>query len=432
MRSFSEILEQTTHEWPNVPDETYWALVSLPFLTLVACCVWLRVVWPCPTRDNNLKDFTPATLLGDAGGGGSVTERSALQDASNGGYYSVENGRGNSPGNGAGKGLPSGNSYTSTGSTGTNKSVIEAGEVAGDYSLDWKGTFDMTLVQVTVAWLAVNIGLTLWIQPTLFQNAEFWVLQVPKLACMIAVSILAGSLCRYFCPADDTGYIMTSKNSWFKVNYTRKVQHFAAYLVPLLFRPSPDCHCTGTLELSWGVWVTLIGFLVMIKPIREAVPLFMLQFNGLDRPEDRPHTLEWIIKYNIWPGEIMIVFFAHLFRQSYQRDLVYILVFVTGVGDGLAEPVGIWLGKHKYMVRSCDADKYYERSFEGSCCVFIVTVATIIMVFTSFATFWQFLVALLTLPMALTLAEAFSPHTMDTPFIMGVGGAMLYAIIKLL
>ncbi|CAM9803260.1 unnamed protein product [Ectocarpus fasciculatus] len=351
------------------------------------------------------------------------------------------NGAGNGVGNGAGKGLPNGNSYTSTASTGTDslsgsksgsQRVIEAGEVAGDYSLDWKGTFDMTLLLVTVAWLAVNIGLTLCIQPTLFRNAEFWALQVPKLACMIVVSIFAGSLCRYFCPADDTGYIMTSKNSWFKVNYTRKVQHFAAYLVPLLFAPSPDCHCAGTLELSWGVWVTLIGFLVMIKPIREAVPLFMLQFNGLDRPEDRPHTLEWIIKYNIWPGEIMIVFFAHLFRQSYQRDLVYILVFVTGVGDGLAEPVGIWLGKHKYMVRSCDANTYYERSFEGSCCVFVVTVATIIMVFTSFATFWQFLVALLTLPMALTLAEAFSPHTMDTPFIMGVGGAMLYAIITLL
>ncbi len=55
--------------------------------------------------------------------------------------------------------------------------------------------------------------------------------------------------------------------------------------------------------------------------------------------QDRPHTLEWIIKYNIWPGELMIVFFAHLFRLSNQRDLVYILVFVTGVGDGLAEPV---------------------------------------------------------------------------------------------
>lgn len=84
MRSFPEILEQTIHEWPDVPDETYWALVSLPFLTLAACCVWLRVLWPCPTPDDNLKGFTPATLFGNAEGSGSVTERSALQDASNG------------------------------------------------------------------------------------------------------------------------------------------------------------------------------------------------------------------------------------------------------------------------------------------------------------------------------------------------------------
>lgn len=55
--------------------------------------------------------------------------------------------------------------------------------------------------------------------------------------------------------------------------------------------------------------------------------------------QDRPNTLEWIIKYNIWPGELMIVFFAHLFTPSGQRALVYIIVFVTGVGDGLAEPV---------------------------------------------------------------------------------------------
>lgn len=62
------------------------------------------------------------------------------------GYYSVENGHGN----GAGKGLPNGNSYTSTSVTSTgadslsgsksgSQRVIEAGEVAGDYSLDWKG-----------------------------------------------------------------------------------------------------------------------------------------------------------------------------------------------------------------------------------------------------------------------------------------------------
>ena len=34
-----------------------------------------------------------------------------------------------------------------------------------------------------------------------------------------------------------------------QVNYTRKVQHFAAYLVPLLFSPSKECNCRGTLEV---------------------------------------------------------------------------------------------------------------------------------------------------------------------------------------
>lgn len=42
-------------------------------------------------------------------------------------------------------------------------------------------------------------------------------MQIPKLACMVVVSVLAGLLCRHFCPVDELGYIMTSKNSWFKV-----------------------------------------------------------------------------------------------------------------------------------------------------------------------------------------------------------------------
>lgn len=37
----------------------------------------------------------------------------------------------------------------------------------------------------------------------------------------------------------------------------------------------------------------------------------------------------------------MILFFAHIFASTQQRDLVYIIVFVTGVGDGLAEPVSV-------------------------------------------------------------------------------------------
>ena len=34
-----------------------------------------------------------------------------------------------------------------------------------------------------------------------------------------------------------------------QVNYTRKIQHFAANLVPLLFSASQNCNCHGTLEV---------------------------------------------------------------------------------------------------------------------------------------------------------------------------------------
>jgi len=92
----------------------------------------------------------------------------------------------------------------------------------------------------------------------------------------------------------------------------------------------------------------MLGFLVLIKPIRERSTFFMLQFNSLDRPEDRPNTLSWIVGGNILPGCVMIIFFKWLLAMSGQQDMVFIFVFITGIGDGLAEPVGIYLGKHKY------------------------------------------------------------------------------------
>ena len=111
---------------------------------------------------------------------------------------------------------------------------------------------------------------------------------------------------------------------------------------------------------------------------------------------------------------------------------MYIIVWVTGVGDGLAEPVGIWLGTHKYRARSCMEKTYYQRSYEGSACVFLVTVACVVGLYASFHNFWQFFAALMTMPTAMALAEALAPHTMDPPFLMGLGGALLYAICTLL
>lgn len=65
----------------------------------------------------------------------------------------------------------------------------------------------------------------------------------------------------------------------------------------------------GPLTLTWANWFTLLGFLILIKPLRERSTFFMLQFNSLDRPEDRPNTLSWIVGGNILPGCAMIIFF---------------------------------------------------------------------------------------------------------------------------
>jgi hypothetical protein len=183
------------------------------------------------------------------------------------------------------------------------------GDSAGDYTAEWTSTFDLWFV---IFMSVMFVGLCVWTEmthPELWHNWQFWLEQLPKLCLMMAVSLCGGLLCRYFCRLDAKGYIVTSKSDTFKVNYTRKLQHFAAYLIPLLMHTRAAKDIEGPLTLTWGNWVTLLGFMILIKPIRERSTFVMLQFNSLDRPEDRPNTLSWIVGGNIIPGCIMIIFF---------------------------------------------------------------------------------------------------------------------------
>ena len=67
---------------------------------------------------------------------------------------------------------------------------------------------------------------------------------------MVGISVLMGVLCRRFCKVDGKGYIITNKESVFKVNYTRKVQHLAAYLIPLILTTPPGIVVVHTKEQS--------------------------------------------------------------------------------------------------------------------------------------------------------------------------------------
>ncbi|KAG7377937.1 hypothetical protein PHYPSEUDO_010756, partial [Phytophthora pseudosyringae] len=183
-------------------------------------------------------------------------------------------------------------------------------------------------------------------------------------------------------------------------------------MVPLVIKADYP----GPLALAWGDFFTMLGFLVLIKPVREHSKFFMLQFNSLDRPEDRPNTLKWIIVGNIAPGMFILMFFKWLFAA--QGALTFILVFITGIGDGLAEPVGITWGRHKYKTRSCFSKNKYTRSWEGSACVFLSGLVFPALQYAAFDNFWQVLLAMLILAPTMAYAEATAPHTMDTPVLM--------------
>lgn len=81
----SEILRETMEDWPNVPDETYWVLMSLPLLTLLSCCLWLRVLWPCPeSRPRPLVGKSPGWVVNDEEASGTTVLRLYGDNVSNG------------------------------------------------------------------------------------------------------------------------------------------------------------------------------------------------------------------------------------------------------------------------------------------------------------------------------------------------------------
>ncbi|MBR2526625.1 hypothetical protein IKE67_09195 [bacterium] len=304
--------------------------------------------------------------------------------------------------------------------------ILMPGDSAGNYNEKWTKTFDLKFLIIWLVLFAFLLSWTIIFDPNLFNARHFFFKTAIKLFVMMLLALLGGMLCRHYCNTDDKGYITTSKNNWFKVNYTRKIQHFAAYLVPLL---SPPTQPFGILPHLWESLFVLFMFLVLIKPIREFSTFFMLQFNSLDRIEDRPNTLKWIVLGNMLPGLFIITVFKQIFETHLHLPLLAsVVVFTVAIGDGLAEPVGTYLGKKKYVVPSWNLKHRYVRSYAGSACVYIAALVFLFLFKGQFANPQEFWSAIILFPPIMTLSEAFAPHSMDTPIMMLVGFSLLFGI----
>ena len=213
-----------------------------------------------------------------------------------------------------------------------------------------------------------------------------------------------------------------------KVNYTRKINHFALFFVPIFLEkiipsePKID-------SIIIGSFLAVGGLLIYIKPFRNNSMIIERMFLSFDRPEDRPNTLLWLSTQITVGYLILIPNIIYFFTFGY-GELILIPILVNGIGDGFAEPVGIRFGRIKYKTYALFSKITYERTVEGSACVFFTSIIVIIFFHSGF-TSSEFICVLIIFPIVMTLAEAFAPHTWDTPFLFLFGFLTIY-IVKII
>nr|WP_314464367.1 hypothetical protein [uncultured Clostridium sp.] len=221
------------------------------------------------------------------------------------------------------------------------------------------------------------------------------------------------------------GLLVEKKN--LLVNYSRKIVHFISLLAPLILAGIIKSKSNYSIASFFAaIIVNSLILIIFLEPIRKNSKVLSTIFAAIDRPEDRPHTLIWLFTQLIAGYLVMAPFFI-IFQNNNMMELAAIPVIILGIGDGFAEPIGIKYGKHKYKVTALFTKKKYYRSVEGSACVLVTAVISVLL-FSSYFTMPQLLLALAAVPVTTTIAEAISPHTWDTPFILLTGFAVLYLI----
>ncbi|MBA4019795.1 MAG: hypothetical protein C0483_21730 [Pirellula sp.] len=207
-----------------------------------------------------------------------------------------------------------------------------------------------------------------------------------------------------------------------KTNYSRKIGHFLTIGVPWGLQHALSLD-QNMVAVVLAAMVTPTHLLLFVRPIRDRVPLVATMFRSVDRPEDRPHTLKWLITQYVAVYIVYLLVYAVLLWRG-AAVWMTVAIVINVIGDGLAEPVGVAFGRHAYTCRALFSRRTYQRTLEGSLCVLLSGVICIALLRHEFQPL-QFWIALAVIPISGAVAEAYSPHTWDGPFLFLVIGAEL-------
>ena len=111
-----------------------------------------------------------------------------------------------------------------------------------------------------------------------------------------------------------------------KVNYTRKIFHFALFFLPIYIAPIiPFEPSLLTVVLSGTVFMLCIA--LMVEPIRSKSRFITTVFAAIDRPEDRPYTLLWV-STQVFAAYVVLILVLWWLSTYEKTVLIYIAVLI--------------------------------------------------------------------------------------------------------
>lgn len=222
------------------------------------------------------------------------------------------------------------------------------------------------------------------------------------------------------------GLFVSYKN--LRVNYSRKILSIAFFLIASLTLTQPYIEDTWV-RIALSLGTPMIWILSFLEPLRKQSRFLSICFSSFDRVEDRPYTIIWLSTAMV-VGYLILLLMIEWLRLYNATHLIFITVFVSTFGDGLAEPIGIKYGRLKYKTHALFTKTKFHRTVEGSACVALSAISGTIALMNEM-TLLQFIAMIILMPICMTIAEAKSPHTWDNPFLHLVGGLVTILCLQL-
>ena len=233
---------------------------------------------------------------------------------------------------------------------------------------------------------------------------------------------LACKVCALSCTMYTCGVLVETRG-W-KVSYTRKIIHVVFFISPVIDMFLPVPNDASWLWASWNLHIVIWILLAMTKPMRRNFQFIQTMYSANHRPEDRGLTQTYAFFQVILSILIISIFFVVFDTLSVAR-LSLIPIFSVALGDGMAEAVAqfcddfeIFGGTHRYETTACcSGGRKFTRSLEGSLTVFIGTAISVAILHDQLSKN-QLIYLFSSLPVTMTVLEAFAPHSLDNPILL--------------